>query len=177
MELRVVSSVVLILTILKPDCLEGYRILGVFPLHMQSHFTMLEALMKGLARKGHQVDVISSFPQRKPYPNYTDIIVLPSTLTPLVDNVTYESINANSSPVSILSIMGEMFGNKLCKAIEHPQLVKLIKNPPRDPPYDLLIIEVRLDVLIIIVSMIDIKALLLMQRTYFRFTAPIALWR
>lgn len=60
----------------------GYRILGIFPLHVRSHMMMFEQLIKGLARRGHQVDVISSFPQIKPYPNYTDIVI--PSLMPII---------------------------------------------------------------------------------------------
>lgn len=44
---------------------DGYRILGIFPLNGRSHMMMFEQLMKGLAKRGHQVDVVSTFPQKK----------------------------------------------------------------------------------------------------------------
>lgn len=45
-----------------------YKILGVFPLTGPSHFAMFGQLMKGLAEKGHEVDVVSYFPQKTPIP-------------------------------------------------------------------------------------------------------------
>jgi len=33
---------------------------------------MQEELMKGLAKRGHQVDVVTHFPQKNPIPNYTE---------------------------------------------------------------------------------------------------------
>lgn len=53
------------LILLAFDFTEGYRILGVFPLPQKSHFIMYEKLMKGLAEKGHTVDVVSHFPQKE----------------------------------------------------------------------------------------------------------------
>jgi glucuronosyltransferase len=51
----------------------GAKILGVFPLPGKSHFIVSSALMKELANRGHQVTVLSPFPEKSPIPNYTDI--------------------------------------------------------------------------------------------------------
>lgn len=48
--------------------IKGARILAVFPLAGPSHFAMFGKLMKGLAEKGHEVDVVSYFPQKTPLP-------------------------------------------------------------------------------------------------------------
>jgi glucuronosyltransferase len=49
------------------------RILGIFPIPGRSHFTFCGTIMKELASRGHQVTVLSPFPQKSPIPNYTDI--------------------------------------------------------------------------------------------------------
>ncbi|KAJ9574470.1 hypothetical protein L9F63_008358, partial [Diploptera punctata] len=49
------------------------RILGLFPYTGKSHFQVSGALMEGLARRGHQVVVLSHFPMKHPPPNYIDI--------------------------------------------------------------------------------------------------------
>lgn len=56
----------------------AYKILCLFPHVAKSHFLMAEALMKGLAAKGHQVTMISHFPQQNPVPNYRDISLVGS---------------------------------------------------------------------------------------------------
>lgn len=43
-------------------------ILAVFPFAGPSHFAMFGRLMKGLAEKGHELDVVSYFPQKTPIP-------------------------------------------------------------------------------------------------------------
>jgi glucuronosyltransferase len=53
----------------------GARILGVFPFPARSHLIVHKALMLELARRGHEVTVVSSFPESKPIPNYTDIVL------------------------------------------------------------------------------------------------------
>ncbi|XP_066581163.1 UDP-glucosyltransferase 2-like [Prorops nasuta] len=120
----------------------GYRILGIFPYQGRSHFIMFEHLMKGLARKGHQADVVSPFPLKKPYPNYTDLVVLPIYGPSLHNNFTYKMMK---------KLIGDDFtyaisiyaGNAICDGVfAKPEIQNLAKNPPKDPPYDLVIIEV-----------------------------------
>jgi glucuronosyltransferase len=53
----------------------GARILGVFPFPGRSHLIVHKALMLELARRGHEITMVSSFPESKPIPNYTDIEV------------------------------------------------------------------------------------------------------
>ena len=89
---------------------DGYRILGMFPSHGKSHFMMYEALMEGLARMGHQINVVSTFPQKTPYPNYTDLIHLPLVMSEFVNNVPYQKMQKNNS--SILSNILE-YGKKI----------------------------------------------------------------
>jgi glucuronosyltransferase len=49
------------------------KVLGVFPIPARSHLMVDKALMYELARRGHEVTVVSSFPENKVIPNYTDI--------------------------------------------------------------------------------------------------------
>ncbi|XP_014485662.1 PREDICTED: UDP-glucuronosyltransferase 1-10-like [Dinoponera quadriceps] len=119
---------------------DSYRFLGVFPFHGKSHFVMFEALLKGLARKGHQVDVISTFPLKKPYPNYNDIVKLQAPMQ-LMNNLTYEMMNKliTSDVVNAVATMG---GNNLCEYLGKPEILELVRNPPKDPPYDAVLLEV-----------------------------------
>ncbi|PNF23058.1 UDP-glucuronosyltransferase 2B30 [Cryptotermes secundus] len=52
---------------------DGARILGIFPMPAKSHMIVHSALMKELARRGHEVTVFSPFPEKFPIPNFTDI--------------------------------------------------------------------------------------------------------
>jgi len=52
---------------------DGANILGIFPMPAKSHMTVQSALMKELARRGHQVTVFSPFPEKYPIENFTDI--------------------------------------------------------------------------------------------------------
>ncbi|XP_071554845.1 UDP-glucosyltransferase 2 [Temnothorax nylanderi] len=116
----------------------GYRLLGLFPFQGKSHFVMFEQLMKGLARKGHQIDVVSKFPLKKPYPNYTDIVTLPMP-APLVNNMTFEFMQQllGANPTYIVATLA---GNELCEDLGHPAIKELAR--PKTPPYDAVLIEV-----------------------------------
>lgn len=117
----------------------GYRILGMLPLQGPSHWAMMEPLMKGLAQRGHQVDVISHFPQKKPIPNYTDIS-LAGSLYAVRNNISAK--DASLFTGSSMKQMIGMIGSDICELLAHPAVQNVIKNPPQDPPYDIVIQEV-----------------------------------
>ncbi|XP_039303799.1 UDP-glucosyltransferase 2 isoform X1 [Solenopsis invicta] len=116
----------------------GYRLLALFPLQVKSHFVMFEPLMKGLVRKGHQIDVVTSFPLKKPYPNYTDIVTVPITLK-LVNNMSYEMMN-NLISENQTHVVGTIGGNDLCKLLADSKIKELAQ--PKNPPYDAVLMEV-----------------------------------
>ncbi|KAF5302668.1 hypothetical protein FQA39_LY19052 [Lamprigera yunnana] len=70
-----VGKPILILESANGVCSNGkcYNILGIFPHTGKSHFNIFEPLMKALVRKGHNVTVISHFPQKDVLKNYEDI--------------------------------------------------------------------------------------------------------
>lgn len=49
---------------------QSYNILAVFPLQSKSHYIMYERILKALAAKGHEVDVVSHFPQKTQLEGY-----------------------------------------------------------------------------------------------------------
>lgn len=141
-HIRLLSIFTIVILLINLTNCVGYRILGIFPLHMHSHMLMFGQLMKGLAKRGHQVDVISTIPQKKPHSNYTEFII-PSTLPVLVNNFSYSFFQEmkKDSWVYIFSTKG----NDACeKTLEYPEFQRIIKNPPKDQPYDLVITEVKI---------------------------------
>jgi glucuronosyltransferase len=63
----------LMLMLMPVAMIRGAKVLGVFPFPARSHLMVQKALMFELARRGHEVTVVSSFPENKVIPNYTDI--------------------------------------------------------------------------------------------------------
>ena len=100
------------------------------------------SLMRGLAWRGHRVDVYSHFPLKEPMPNYRDYS-LAGSLHQMVNNVTYdELVNKFLKAPSLIESWLEAGGPPICKLMELPVFQKLIHDPPKDPPYDLIISEV-----------------------------------
>ncbi|XP_033219246.1 UDP-glucuronosyltransferase 2B31-like isoform X1 [Belonocnema kinseyi] len=114
----------------------GYRILGIFPMNSKSHNNMFEALMKGLEKVGHEVDVISHFELKNPPKNYKTIINLNGTTPVLVNNLTFE--NAAIMGNDPIPYIADVIGSKLCELMGLEEMQKIIKNPP---PYDAVITE------------------------------------
>jgi hypothetical protein len=63
----------LMLTLMPVAMIRGAKVLGVFPFPARSHLIVQKALMFELARRGHEVTVVSAIPNNKVIPNYTDI--------------------------------------------------------------------------------------------------------
>lgn len=102
---------------------------------------MYEQLMKGLAQRGHQVDVVSTFPQKKSFPNYTDIVI-PAAQLNLFNGMSFDDINRLFTTNIIVSATKNI-GNFYCeKGLQYPELQKIINNPPKDPPYNLVVVPV-----------------------------------
>jgi len=53
----------------------GFRILGLFPHPALSHFKFFHPIMRGLAERGHDVIVVSYFPDKNPHSNYKDFLL------------------------------------------------------------------------------------------------------
>lgn len=118
---------------------ESLRILTIFPLNSKSHFVMCEQLVKGLAAKGHQVDVYSHFPAKRPIPNVKDYSLETDLLPQLTNNMEYDKA-VKFRNVDIQLLMDHV-GNPVCELLDLPVFREILKNPPRD--YDLVIVEVR----------------------------------
>lgn len=101
---------------------------------------MCEELLKGLAGKGHQVDVYSHFPLKKPVRNYHDFSLL-GTLPVLSNNVTFEEVS-NTAPIDMMKQWFDKVQEPMCDLLGHPRLQNILRDPPSDPPYDLFITEV-----------------------------------
>lgn len=55
------------------NSVHSLNILGVFPYEGKSHFFVFQPLLLELSRRGHNITVISHFPQQNPPENYHDI--------------------------------------------------------------------------------------------------------
>ncbi|XP_052742083.1 UDP-glucosyltransferase 2-like [Bicyclus anynana] len=112
------------------------NILGIFPYQGKSHFIAHEALLKDLARRGHNVTVVSYFPQKIPIENYHDISLKS-------EENSYENYMAIDNPSYFKIIYRSMYlaflGNGNCKALLSDGNVQNLWNNNRK--FDVVVIE------------------------------------
>lgn len=119
---------------------EAYKILGLFIHPGRSHYAVFSPLMKGLALKGHNVTVVSYFPERTNLPNYTDL-----TFDLQLD--ISESFNVSRyEPITYWTYFREMFelvawGNVACEGALGDTVIDRVLEIHKRDPFDLVITE------------------------------------
>lgn len=119
----------------------SYKILGIFPHPGSSHFAVFRPLLINLAKKGHDLTIISHFPLDSPPKTYKDINIRGST--PLFKSIfTFEKFtNASKSYEPVKQWRnGELLltvGYNNCKAMMDNESVK--KLEPNQ--FDILLVE------------------------------------
>lgn len=58
---------------IQSECVQSYKILGIFPTIAPSHYNVGKSLMQGLAAAGHDVTIVSPFKESKPIKNYREV--------------------------------------------------------------------------------------------------------
>lgn len=53
--------------------IDASKILGVFHCTSKSHYNLGEAIFKALHERGHELTVLTMFPQKEPLPGYNEI--------------------------------------------------------------------------------------------------------
>ncbi|KAG7207637.1 hypothetical protein KM043_009257 [Ampulex compressa] len=100
---------------------------------------MFETVAEVLAKRGHRVDVISYPPPRAATENYTNIAsfdIAKHEGAYKFDIEAEEFDDAAHLRHLILNL-----GNQICKHIGRKEFQRIVKEPPRDPPYDLVLVE------------------------------------
>ncbi|XP_046658308.1 UDP-glycosyltransferase UGT5-like [Homalodisca vitripennis] len=122
------------------SCLLGHvlsdNILAVLPHTGKSHFDVFEPLVLALAARGHQVTVLSFYPQKTPVANYTDISLV-GTLPVFVNALQFDYLKG-STPISDFNFASGI-GLSVCESVlTSPQVKSLISSGKH---FDLLIVE------------------------------------
>lgn len=113
------------------------RILAIFPYNGKSHFDVFEPFVKELAARGHQVVVVSHFPQKQPVTNYTDISLVGSITIDATDRVDL----ANMSGIAMLKTAVKEFSGiwESCdKMLSFHKVQELLKSEEK---FDLVVTE------------------------------------
>ncbi|XP_063220952.1 UDP-glycosyltransferase UGT5-like [Bacillus rossius redtenbacheri] len=115
----------------------GYRILGVFPHTAKSHFIMSGAIMRGLAERGHEVVVISPFPEKVAPKNYKDITLLKEEDT-IVNAFGIDSFDGKGI-VNIYRLLYDIAAQMCEYTYSSPKVKELLGSDER---FDLVIVEI-----------------------------------
>ncbi|KAJ8667291.1 hypothetical protein QAD02_008953 [Eretmocerus hayati] len=118
---------------------QSLRILALLPSQLKSHSVTPVQLLRGLAAKGHKLDVYTHYPSKDSLPGYTDFS-LKGSLPEMSNNLTYKEGIVKSGPQPFLSFASD-WGNEFCQIMKLPVFLKLRDNPPTDPPYDIIITQ------------------------------------
>lgn len=121
------------------------KILGVFAHLGKSHFDVFKPLLEELARRGHELTVISYFPRTEkakaaePLPNYRDISLVKKELSILVNVVDLHNVT-NPSYRFIMDILGlNYMAQVTCNAgLNHPRVKEFVAAGEK---FDLVITE------------------------------------
>ncbi|XP_063700442.1 UDP-glucosyltransferase 2-like [Culicoides brevitarsis] len=120
----------------------SYRILGLFIHPGRSHYVVYSPLMKTLAQRGHNVTVVSYFPEKTAISNYRDLpFAAKIDLTESFDISRYTPINGN-----YLGYFRELFelaawGNMACEGALNDPVIDLLLKMHEKAPFDLVITE------------------------------------
>lgn len=79
--MKLFSEYLLILVLELVRYTNGYKILGLFPHPATSHFNVFQPILRRLADNGHEVTVVSHFPDPNPPNNYKDLTLEGESLT------------------------------------------------------------------------------------------------
>ncbi|KAJ8976653.1 hypothetical protein NQ317_010368 [Molorchus minor] len=117
--------------------IENVNILAVFPLAGKSHFNMFEPILKGLVERGHEVDVMSHFPQKTPIKGYNDLSLV-GTQPVFVNNMSLD-IFKNQGIFGEIRLMLKMGGSDTCESTFNSDVARNVRNSSKT--YDLVITE------------------------------------
>uniref|UniRef100_A0A1B6L2Y1 UDP-glucuronosyltransferase n=1 Tax=Graphocephala atropunctata TaxID=36148 RepID=A0A1B6L2Y1_9HEMI len=127
-------------TLLVLSCLLGTalsaNILAVFPHTGQSHFDVFQPLVLTLASRGHQVTVLSFYPQKTPVANYTDLSLV--GVAPMFVNALKFEHLVGINPLTDFMAITNM-GWETCEDILRSEAVQNLLRTPKK--FDLLIVE------------------------------------
>lgn len=113
------------------------KILALFPYIGKSHFDVFEPFVKELAARGHQVVVVSHFPQKYPVINYTDISLVGSLTIDAKDRVDLQSISGIAALKTAVKEITQIWES--CeKMLSFHTVQELLKS---DEKFDLVITE------------------------------------
>ncbi|XP_073973012.1 UDP-glycosyltransferase UGT4-like [Rhodnius prolixus] len=114
------------------------NILVMVPMPFVSHTMNFMPIFKELAIRGHNVTLVSPFPQKTPVANLTEILV-PNVLNDLFDTSIVKDILTKDDFISKITILWEFGFESMPRALKFEQVQRLIHDT--DSKFDLILAE------------------------------------
>lgn len=112
------------------------NILGIFPYQGKSHFFVHRIYLRELAKRGHNITIISHFPEKEPPKNYNDIS-LAGSIKILEDDMP---IDRSYMTVLQVGVFLTTSGKENCEVmLANKDVQNMIKQKPK---YDVVVVEV-----------------------------------
>nr|XP_022908581.1 UDP-glucuronosyltransferase 2B31-like [Onthophagus taurus] len=118
--------------------IENANILAILPYPGKSHFTVFKPILKNLADRGHEVDVMSHFPLKKSHKRYNDIS-LEGVMEIKTNNIKIEELK-NTNFYENINVIYKIAGVEMCEALLNSQQARDLLNSTKR--YDLMITQV-----------------------------------
>lgn len=118
-------------------CTSSLKILGLFPHAGKSHFDAFEPLLKKLASQGHDLTVVSHFPQRTQLPRYKDIDISIKNEV-YVEFIPLPGIPNNRLKYYMSILMLNAMAKESCSLLNTEKIRALAKSKEK---FDLILIE------------------------------------
>lgn len=121
---------------------EGLKVLGIFPFGSSSHFAIGNSIVKALHKVGHEITVISPYPQKKPLANFRDIGTT-DILEKHKKDQEEQKLNmfdiGNMPTISMIPFLYFMGADLVKSYLDHPGIQEFLKSGEK---FDVCIIEV-----------------------------------
>ncbi|KAL5242631.1 hypothetical protein ACI65C_010041 [Semiaphis heraclei] len=132
---RLLPLLLLPMVLSPPPAALAANILAFMPMPLKSHIGGFQPMFEELARRGHNVTVVSSFPMvNRSVPNYTDVDVTPEKGLPEINVMDLIDLNF------VTSVINRWFFARILSAqMEHATLIDFLKS--EDNSFDLVMVE------------------------------------
>ncbi|XP_013172990.1 PREDICTED: UDP-glucuronosyltransferase 2B2-like [Papilio xuthus] len=131
--MNLVLTFLIIVIVNSASCL---NILGIFPYQGKSHFFVHRVYLRELAKRGHNVTIISHFPEKVPPKNYHDIS-LAGSIKILEDDMP---VHRSYMTVLQVGVFLTTSGKENCEVmLANKDVQNMIKQKPK---YDVVVVEV-----------------------------------
>ncbi|XP_036332210.1 UDP-glycosyltransferase UGT5-like [Rhagoletis pomonella] len=134
--LKLVTLAFVLIVVFAIECTKSAKILAVFPFSGPSQYICVQAYLKTLAARGHEVTTVSMFPQKTPLKSFRDIVLRKEEDEH--EDMIIEAIDVEKSKLNELRFLGDYVTLGALAAFQNEEFHQLLHS---NEHFDLIIIE------------------------------------